>query len=82
MTRIVTPDSPFGGTWTFVVTPDGTGSHIAITEHGEVHNVLFRFLSRFVFGHTATLEGYLRALAGKFGAVALPEACEPAAQPR
>ncbi len=82
VTRIVTPDSPFGGTWTFVVTPDGTGSRLAITEHGEVHNVLFRFLSRFVFGHTATLDGYLRALAGKFGAAAQSEACEPAALPR
>ena len=82
VTRIVTPDSPFGGTWTFVVTPDGTGSRLAITEHGEVHNVLFRFLSRFVFGHTATLDAYLRALAGKFGAVAQPEECEPAESKR
>lgn len=78
VTRIVTPDSPFGGTWTFVITADGAGSHIAITEHGEVYNVLFRFLSRFVFGHTATMESYLKALATKFGATAQPEACEPA----
>lgn len=70
VTRIVTPDSPFGGTWTFELTPDGDGCRVVLTERGEVHNVVFRFLSALVFGHTATIETYLRALAAKFGAPA------------
>ena len=33
-----------------------------ITENGEVYNPLFRFMSRFVFGHTATIDKYLEDL--------------------
>lgn len=73
VTRIVTPDSPFGGTWTFELANDGDGCRVVLTERGEVHNVVFRFLSRFVFGHTATIESYLRALAGKFRSQAAPK---------
>ena len=31
-------------------------------EDGEVYNVIFRFMSRFVLGHYATMDGYLRNL--------------------
>ena len=59
VTRIDDPSLPFGGTWTFelIPRPDG-GCRLAITERGEVFNPLFRFFSRFVFGHTATLETF------------------------
>lgn len=67
VTRIVTANSPFGGTWTFRLTPHGDTTDVQITENGEVHNVLFRALGRFVFGQSKTIEGYLRALAGRFG---------------
>jgi len=71
ITRIVTEGSPFSGTWTFRLTPlDGGGTELQITENGEVYNVIFRTLSRFVLGHTATIDGYLRALAAKFGETA------------
>lgn len=60
--RIVDPDLPFGGTWTYVLTPDGTGTRVEITEHGEVYNPVFRFVSRFVIGHTRTIDGYLEDL--------------------
>jgi uncharacterized protein YndB with AHSA1/START domain len=60
--RIADPSLPFGGTWTYELTPDGGGTHVRITEHGEVYNPLFRFVSRFVFGHTATMKAYLDAL--------------------
>ena len=38
------------------------GSDLTITEDGEVHNVIFRFMSRFVFGHTATMDTFLNHL--------------------
>jgi uncharacterized protein YndB with AHSA1/START domain len=67
VTRIADPSLPFGGSWTYVVDPTPDGSKLTITERGEVYNPLFRFMSRFVFGHTATIDGYLRALGKKLG---------------
>jgi len=63
--RLVTkikPGQPFGGTWTYELKADGAGSTLTITENGEVYNPLFRFLSRYAFGHTATLDGFLKQL--------------------
>lgn len=66
--RIVDTGLPFGGAWDFALTPDGVGgTHVTITEHGSVYNPIFRFVSRFIMGHTATLDAYLRALGRKFG---------------
>jgi uncharacterized protein YndB with AHSA1/START domain len=59
VTRITDRTLPFGGTWTFTLEPSGGGTKLTITENGEVYNPLFRVMSRFVFGHTATIEGYL-----------------------
>ena len=81
ITRIVTDGSPFGGTWTFKLTPQGTGTEIAITENGEVYNVIFRALSRFVFGHATHVESYLKALAVKFGEVAEVQDADPESVP-
>jgi uncharacterized protein YndB with AHSA1/START domain len=67
VTRIADPSLPFGGTWTYVVEPAAAGSVVTITERGEVHNPVFRFMSRFVFGHTATIDEYLRDLGKKLG---------------
>jgi uncharacterized protein YndB with AHSA1/START domain len=58
-TRIDDPHQPFGGTWTYVLVPGANGTLLTITEDGEVYNPLFRFLSRFVFSQTATIETYL-----------------------
>jgi hypothetical protein len=63
VTRIADPDQPFGGTWTWEIAPEGAGARVTITERGEVYNPIFRFLSRFVFGHTGTIESALAALA-------------------
>ena len=57
---------PYGGTWTFEFSPVGSGGMLRITERGFVKPALFRFLSRFVFGHTSTMETYLRDLGKKF----------------
>jgi hypothetical protein len=60
---------PFGGTWTYVIepSPGGDGCTLTITEDGEVYPPPFRFMSKYVFGHTATMERYLKNLGRKFG---------------
>jgi hypothetical protein len=67
VTRIADPTLPFGGTWTLEIAPDTAGSVVRVTEDGEVYNVIFRFMARFVFGYTRTIEGYLEDLGRKLG---------------
>jgi uncharacterized protein YndB with AHSA1/START domain len=67
VTKIADQTLPFGGTWTYEITPAGSSCTLTITEDGEVYNPLFRFVSRFIMGHTATIDGYLRALNTKLG---------------
>lgn len=62
VTRIADPKLPFGGTWTIEVTPAEDGSIVTITENGEVYNAFFRFASRFIIGHSATIDAYMNAL--------------------
>jgi uncharacterized protein YndB with AHSA1/START domain len=65
--RIADPNLPFGGTWTYELTPQADGNTaLRITENGEIHNVFFRFVARFFIGYTATMEDYLKALGLKF----------------
>jgi hypothetical protein len=64
---------PFGGRWEFDITPAGAdASRVTITERGWVSNPIFRFVSRYVMGHTASLEAYLRALGKQFGSEPTP----------
>ena len=65
ITRIADKNLGYSGSWThqFDETPEGT--RLTITENGEVSNVLFRFMSRFVFGHTASIDAYLKSLERK-----------------
>ena len=62
VTRIADPSLPFGGTWTFEITPATSGTTLRITEDGDVYNPIFRFMSRFVFGHSASIDGYVADL--------------------
>jgi uncharacterized protein YndB with AHSA1/START domain len=64
--RIADRNLPYGGSWDYSISPAGTGSAITITENGEVYNPIFRVVSRFM-SQTATIEGYLTALAAKLG---------------
>jgi hypothetical protein len=73
VTRITDKSLPFGGAWEYVVTPDGAGSRVQITERGEVYNPVFRLVSRFIMGHAATASAYLVALGARFGATVVPE---------
>ena len=67
VTRILNTDLGYSGKWTYEFLPESDGTRVKITEDGEVSNVLFRFMSRYVFGHTATLDTYLTSLAKRFG---------------
>ena len=60
VSRIDGADLPFGGSWTYQISPAAGGSDLTITENGEVSNVVFRFMSRFVFGHHATMDGFIK----------------------
>jgi len=62
VTRIADPSLPFGGRWIHELKVVENGTEIAITEDGEIYNPIFRFLARFVFGHSGTIEAYLKAL--------------------
>ncbi len=67
VTRIADESLPFGGTWTYEIVDTAGGSTLTLTEDGEVRNPVFRFMARFVFGHYATIESFLRALGRRFG---------------
>jgi uncharacterized protein YndB with AHSA1/START domain len=64
VTRIV-DRSAFGGTWTYELFPEGEGTRVEITERGQVYNPVFRFMSRFFFSPTVTMERYLKDLQRK-----------------
>jgi Polyketide cyclase / dehydrase and lipid transport len=58
VTQIMGHGLPFGGTWEFRLEPDGKETVVTITENGEVYNPIFRFVSRFIVGHVATIKRY------------------------
>lgn len=76
VTRILDEDLGFGGEWEYVIAPHDSGSRLTITERGEVYDPFFRFMSRFVFGHTATIDRYLRAIGGHFAQFVEPRDAE------
>ena len=67
VTRIADPDLPYGGFWIHEISLEPGGCMLQITEDGEIHNPIYRFLSRFVFGYTATIDESMKALRAKFG---------------
>lgn len=73
VTRILNTDLGYSGKWTYELTDENGSTRVKITEDGEVTNVIFRFMSRYVFGHTSTIDSYLSALAKKFGEDASPQ---------
>ena len=67
MGRIEDTNLPFGGSWTYELAPVGDSeTTLRITEDGEVYNPIFRFVSRFVMGHDATIRQYLSAVGTRF----------------
>lgn len=67
VTRIADRDLPYGGTWIHEITPDPGGCVLTITEEGEIYNPIFRFMARFVFGYSGTIDAYMKALQAKLG---------------
>src|SRR5262249_23686839 len=60
---------PFGGGWVFDLLPDGSGCRLTLREEGEIYNLFFRFMARFVVGYHRTLEAYLQAMAIHYGQI-------------
>ena len=71
VTRISDQNLPFGGTWTYEIIPRDTGCEVRLTENGEIHPPPFRFIARFFIGYTATIDGFLSALAKHLGEPAI-----------
>lgn len=65
-TTIITKDLPYGGSWNYVFEREGNGCKLTITEHGEVYNPFFRFMSKYIFGHDGTLKAYMNDLQAYF----------------
>jgi hypothetical protein len=66
-TRIADEDQGFGGTWTYALMPQDSATLLTITENGTVSNPLFRFMSKFIFGHYTSLETYVADLGKLLG---------------
>src|SRR5678815_2177537 len=77
VTRIRDTDLGYSGQWTYSFAPENGGTLVTITEDGEVSNVLFRFMSRYIFGQTSTIDAYLTSLARHFGEEATPREAVP-----
>jgi hypothetical protein len=72
VSRVKDTEKMFGGTWTVSLAPveersAATASTLTITEDGWVANPIFRFVSRFVVGHHATMDGILKNVAKQLG---------------
>lgn len=72
-TRIADESLPFGGQWEHTIRAVGSGSELTITERGYVKPALFRFLARYIFGHTSTMRDVLAALGDRLGEPVTPE---------
>lgn len=59
---ITDPSLPFGGAWTYDLSPEGEGTRVRIREDGEVRDPVYRFFARFVFGQTGSMNAWLDAL--------------------
>jgi uncharacterized protein YndB with AHSA1/START domain len=70
--RVVDDGLPFGGTWTWELSPAGSGTRLTMSEAGFIRNPVFRVASRIVFPPTKMMLGYLRALARELGESAEP----------
>lgn len=73
VTKIRDTDLGYAGQWTYTFVPENGGTRVTIREDGEVSNVLFRFMSRYVFGQTSTIDSYLTSLAKRFGEETVPQ---------
>lgn len=57
----------FSGHWEYLVTPDGGGTRVNLTERGRVTHAIPRAMMEYIFGKDTYLKRHLRDLAAKFG---------------
>jgi len=57
--KIADEKLPFGGTWTIEVKAEPSGTMVTVVEDGIVYNPIFRFVSKFIMGHTHSIDTYL-----------------------
>ena len=67
VTRIADSSLAFGGTWTFEVFQNDSGSELVLTENGEIYNPIFRLLGKFFFSPYETIDTYMADLKKKVG---------------
>jgi uncharacterized protein YndB with AHSA1/START domain len=65
-------DPPFGGSWTYEITPRDGASRVTITERGWISNPFFRFMANAFFGMHGTMDSYLEALGAAFNQPVVP----------
>ena len=70
---IADPELPFGGTWTYQLSPTAKGSRLQITEDGFVKPPLYRFFMIFM-DPADTMTKYLTYLGRKLGETVTPQA--------
>lgn len=70
---IMDDDLGYSGEWQYHITPSAEGTRLTITEHGEVGNLLFRFIGTHFIGHTRAIDAFLRDVALELGELAKPE---------
>ena len=63
---------PFGGTWTWELTPEGPATRLRITEDGFIKPPPFRYIAR-LMGYSFTIERYLGAMGKKLGQTVVVE---------
>lgn len=71
LVRTIVDQTAFGGTWTYELTPEGSGTRVAITEEGWIAPAL-RLPAKLFMNQSATLEAYLGYLAKAMGEDATP----------
>jgi uncharacterized protein YndB with AHSA1/START domain len=57
----------FSGNWEYVVTPEGEGTRVLLTERGRVKLAIPRAMMEYLMGKDTYLKKHLRDLAAKFG---------------
>lgn len=70
---IADPGLPFGGTWTYRLSPTAKGSRLQITEDGFVKPPIYRFVMIFM-DPAGTMTKYLTFLGHKLGETVTPQA--------
>jgi hypothetical protein len=68
VSRIADKDLPFGGSWRYEIVPGASSdvTTLRITEKGEVYNPMFRFVSKYVMGLSATIDKFLEAVSTRY----------------